>query len=307
MMAALARRAFVPRGVYTALVTPFDGKGCVDWRAYEALIEMQVAGGVAGIVACGTTAESPTLSHDEKHRLIADAVRVAAGRIHVLAGTGSNATADTVAHTLAAKAAGADACLLVSPYYNRPTQAGLIAHVRAVAACNLPIMLYNIPGRCGVNMLPATVAELWRTEPMVTSIKEASGSVDQACEIASLCDIPILSGDDALTLPMMSVGAVGVVSVASNLLPAEVVALAAAADANDLRAARSRHHRLFPLFRALFCEPNPVPVKRAMAAEALLASPEVRLPLTPLTPESDALVLRALAAFRATVTAGASS
>lgn len=288
-------------GVYTAIVTPFTPDGrAVDWAAYHALLAAQVAGGVAGVVPVGTTGESPTLSAEEKHRLIADAIAHCKPKgVLVIAGTGSNDTAEAVEATHAAMKAGADAALLVSPYYNRPSQAGLIAHVAAVGAVGLPIILYNIPGRTGVLMTPATVAEVYRAIPAVAAIKEAAGSLDQVSEIAALCDIPILSGDDSLTVPMMAVGAVGVVSVLSNVVPAEIVAMVAEALAGDYRAARARHIALFPLCKAMFVETNPVPVKRAMALRGLIPSATVRLPLVGLAAESDAKLRAALAAAAA--------
>ena len=257
----------------------------MDWPAYEALVRAQVAARVAGVVPCGTTGESPTLTASESARLISDAVRLCAGTgVRVLAGTGSNSTAEACARTVAAAAAGADGALLVTPYYNKPSQAGLAAHVAAVAAAapNLPLVLYNVPGRSSVSMAPATVASLRSALPRsVVAVKEASGSLDAVSDIAAACDIAILSGDDALTVPMMSLGARGVVSVASNLRPAAMVALVDAAARGDYQAAAAQHRALLPTFRMLFCETNPAPAKLAMHWARLLPSPTLRLPLVP--------------------------
>jgi 4-hydroxy-tetrahydrodipicolinate synthase len=262
--------------------------------AYETLLRQQIAAGVAGIVPCGTTGESSTLTAVERSRLISEAVKLCRGTgCQVVAGTGSNDTAKTVATTADAQAAGVDGVMIVNPYYNRPSQAGLIAHFTAVAAVGVPIMLYN-SGRSGVNLAPSTVAELRRRLPAVAAIKEASGSVEQASAVAAACDIPILSGDDGLTVPMMSVGAVGVVSVVSNLLPAEVVAMVDAAAAGDYGAARAAHYRLLPFFTTMFVETNPVPIKRAMQLAGLIPSAAVRLPLVGLAAESDTAVVALL-------------
>jgi 4-hydroxy-tetrahydrodipicolinate synthase len=267
-------------------VTPFDAKGEVDWVAYEALVRQQIAAGVAGVIPCGTTGESSTLTAEERIRLISEAVKLCRGT------TGSNDTSKTVAATAEAQAAGVDGVMVITPYYNRPSQAGLIAHFTAVAAVGVPIMLYN-SGRSGVNLEPSTVAEL-RKLPAMAAIKEASGSVEQASAVAAACDIPILSGDDGLTVPMMSVGAVGVASVVSNLLPAEVVALVDAAAAGDYAAARAAHYKLLPFFTTMFVETNPVPIKRAMELAGLIPSAAVRLPLVGLAAESDAAVVALL-------------
>lgn len=192
-----------------------------------------------------------------------------------------------------AKEAGADASLIVNPYYNKPTQAGLIAHVKAIAAVGLPVMLYNIPGRTGVAMTPATVAELSKV-PGISGVKDATGNVEHACELAQLCSLPVLSGDDGLTLPFLSVGAVGVVSVLSNLVPERLVEMVSAALKGDYTAARAAHHSLYPLFKNAFIETNPVPIKRAMQAAGLISSPAVRLPLTTLTAENDAKWIKIL-------------
>jgi len=286
------------RGVYTALVTPFR-EGKIDETAFRALIEDQIAGGVTGIVPVGTTGESPTLDHAEHIRVIALAVEYAARRCQVLAGTGSNSTAEAVSLTREAAAAGADGALLVAPYYNKPSQEGLFRHYREIArATPLPLMLYSIPGRCGIEIGVETVARLAAECPTIVSIKEAGGSVERVSQLRQQLPevFTVLSGDDSLTLPFLSVGAVGVVSVASNLLPAEIVALVTAFASGDLARARAIHHRLYPLFKDLFIEPNPVPVKTALAALGRMSA-EVRLPLCEMTrPNADRLLatLRAL-------------
>jgi 4-hydroxy-tetrahydrodipicolinate synthase len=268
------------RGTFTALVTPFRN-GAIDGAALEKLIEVQIAAGITGIVAVGTTGESPTLSHEEREQVIRLAITVAKKRCVVLAGTGSNATHHAVADTKMAEKLGGDGALLVAPYYNKPSQEGLFRHFQAIAQeTRLPIMLYNIPGRCGVDILPDTVVRLARECRNIVSIKEASGSVERVSELrARLPDeFTILSGDDSLTLPFMAVGAAGVVSVASNLFPGEVCALVRACESGDVKSAAKLHRRLFPLFKDLFIEPNPVPVKTALGWRGAMSG-EVRLPL----------------------------
>ena len=268
------------RGAYTALITPFTADGsAVDHDRLRANVDAQIAGGIDGVVPTGTTGESPTITHPEHQA--------------VIAGTGSNSTAEALATTKHAKSVGADAALMVNPYYNKPTQEGLYRHFMTIAdAVDLPIMLYNIPGRTNVTMAPATVARLYENANIV-AIKEATGSLDMASEIRSLCDITILSGDDSLTLPLMSVGAVGVVSVLSNLMPAKVKALCDAANANDLPEARKLHGELFHLCKGLLTlSTNPIPIKAAMRL-AGLDTGAVRLPLTELPP-GDVAVLEKL-------------
>jgi 4-hydroxy-tetrahydrodipicolinate synthase len=268
------------RGAFTALVTPFrDGR--VDISAFETLIETQIAAGITGIVAVGTTGESPTLSHEEREQVIRVAVAKANKRCVVLAGTGSNSTQHAVADTKLAEKLGVDAALLVAPYYNKPSQEGLFRHFKTIAnATSLPIMLYNIPGRCGVDILPETVARLAEACRNILCIKEASGSVERVTELRRRLPnaFTILSGDDSLTLPFMAVGAAGVVSVASNLFPSEVCALVRACEAGDLKSAGEAHGKLLALFKDLFVEPNPVPVKTALGWRGVML-PEVRLPL----------------------------
>src|SRR5256714_8248516 len=268
------------RGTFTAVVTPFRN-GAIDAAAFEKLIESQIAAGITGIVAVGTTGESPTLSSDEREQVIRLAVTIAQKRCKVLAGTGSNSTQHAITDTQTAEKIGVDGALLVAPYYNKPSQEGLFRHFKTIAnATSLPIMLYNIPGRCGVDIGPDTVVRLAGECRNIASIKEASGSVERVSELRRrLPDaFTILSGDDSLTLPFMSVGAVGVVSVALNLFPAEVCALARACESGDLKSAEKSHRKLLPLFKDLFIEPNPVPVKTALGWRGAI-SPEVRLPL----------------------------
>ncbi|MGC2627890.1 MAG: 4-hydroxy-tetrahydrodipicolinate synthase [Candidatus Udaeobacter sp.] len=268
------------RGTFTALVTPFRDGG-IDVSAFEQLIDTQLAAGITGIVAIGTTGESPTLSHEEREQVIQVAVAKANKRCLVLAGTGSNSTQHAIADTKRAEKLGVDAALLVGPYYNKPSQEGLFRHFKAIAdATSLPIMLYNIPGRCGVDIVPETVARLAKQCGNIVSIKEASGSVERVGELRwRLPDaFTILSGDDSLTLPFMAVGAAGVVSVASNLFPSEVCALVRAVESGDLKLGEKSHRKLLPLFKDLFIEPNPVPVKTALGWRGGMSS-EVRLPL----------------------------
>jgi 4-hydroxy-tetrahydrodipicolinate synthase len=286
------------RGTFTALVTPFRD-GAIDVSALEELIESQIAAGITGIVAVGTTGESPTLSHDEREQVIRFAVTTANKRCQVLAGTGSNATDHAIADTKMAEKLGADGALLVAPYYNKPSQEGLFRHFKTIAdAIALPIVLYNIPGRCGVDIAPDTVARLAKASPNIVSIKEASGSVERISELRMRLpeSFTILSGDDSLTLPFMSVGAVGVVSVASNLFPAEVCALVRAFESGDVKSAAKLHHKMFSLFKDLFIEPNPVPVKTALGWRGTISG-EVRLPLCEMSEANQARLRKTLEAF----------
>jgi len=276
------------QGAMTAMVTPFAGDG-VDYDRLRANVAFQLDGGIDALVPCGTTGESPTLSHEEHDRVIEVVVEAAGGRVPVIAGTGSNATSEALRLTRHAKAAGADACLQVNPYYNKPTQEGLYRHFSAVADVGLPVVLYNIPGRSGVAMTPQTVARLAQ-HPNIVAIKEATGSLDTASEIASLCDpgkFTILSGDDSLTLPLMSVGGRGVISVLSNLVPARVKALTSAALAGAWDEARKLHLDLFPLCKGMFVETNPIPIKAAMAMKGM-DSGALRLPMCELSDDNRA-------------------
>jgi 4-hydroxy-tetrahydrodipicolinate synthase len=286
------------RGTFTALVTPFRNGG-IDAAAFEKLIESQIAAGISGVVAVGTTGESPTLSHKERQELIGLAVATAKKRCQVLAGTGSNATQHAVADTKMAEKLGADGALLVAPYYNKPSQEGLFRHFKTIAdATALPIMLYNIPGRCGVDIVSDTVTRLAKECRNIVTIKEASGSVERVSELRVRLpeSFTILSGDDSLTLPFMSVGAVGVVSVASNLFPAEVCALVRAYECGDAKLALNLHRKMFPLFKDLFIEPNPVPVKTALGWRGAMSS-EVRLPLCEMNEANQARLRRTLEEF----------
>ncbi len=270
------------RGAITALVTPFrDGR--VDEDAYRQLIDWQIGQGVNGIVPCGTTGESATLSHQEHNRVIDIAVEEARGRVPVIAGTGSNSTAEAVRLTQHAKEAGADGALLITPYYNKPTQEGLYQHYRAVAEeARFPLVLYNVPGRTGCNLLPETVARLAEL-PEVVGIKEATGDLKQVSDVLEKCGdrLAVLSGDDFTVLPLLALGGRGVISVLSNVVPADVSAMVAAYEAGDLPRARELHFRTMPVARALFLETNPIPVKTALALMGRVG-PELRLPLCPL-------------------------
>lgn len=270
------------QGSIVAMVTPFRD-GAVDTAKIREQVEFHVKHGTDAIVPCGTTGESPTLSHEEHHAVVGETIRAAAGRVPVIAGTGSNSTAEAIALTRQAKEAGADGVLIVNPYYNKPTQAGLIAHFRAIAdAVAIPIIMYNIPGRTGVNMLPETVADL-AEHPNIVGIKEATGNVEQMTQDIVLCrgKLCFLSGDDTLTLPLMAVGGAGVISVVANIVPGDVVAMTHAALSGDWKRAQELHLRLFPLCQAMFYETNPIPVKTAMRLLGL-GNGQVRLPMTPM-------------------------
>jgi 4-hydroxy-tetrahydrodipicolinate synthase len=282
-------------GSMTAMVTPFaDGE--VDYDALGRLAEFQIEGGTQALVPCGTTGESPTLSHAEHDRVIEFVVERAAGRVPVVAGTGSNSTAEALRLTRHAKDAGADACLVVMPYYNKPTQQGMYEHVAKLGDVGLPIVLYNIPGRCGVGLTPETIVRMHDDIDAVVALKEATGNLDAASAVAAGCDITIVSGDDSLTLPICAVGGRGVISVLSNLLPAEVRKLCDAIAAGDMASARSQHLRLFPLFKGVFVETNPIPIKAAMSMAGLIRN-ELRLPMTPLSEALRGPLAKLLAPF----------
>ncbi len=272
------------RGSVVALVTPFKQDFSIDFDAYARLIEFQIENGTHGIVPCGCTGEAATLSHDEQKAIIKYCVERVAGRVAVVAGTGSNNTKEALNLTAYAKEVGADAALLITPYYNKPTAAGLIAHYTLIAEkTGIPIMLYNVPGRTGTKISPETIAQLSKVAHIV-SVKEACGSVEQVTDILSLCDINVMSGDDSLTLPMMAVGARGVVSVAANVVPDRVAAMCNVFDEGDIEGARKIHYELAPLVKALFVETNPMPVKAILAAMGMIEN-VLRLPLTPMLPE----------------------
>jgi 4-hydroxy-tetrahydrodipicolinate synthase len=277
-------------GAMVALITPFQD-GEIDFQTLEELIEFQLNNGIDAIVPVGTTGESPTLSHEEHKQLIERIVKVVDGQTPVIAGAGSNSTAEAIELTAFAKKIGADATLQVTPYYNKPTQEGFYQHFKAIAEeVDLPIVLYNIPGRCGAGMTPDTIARLAEVENIV-AIKEATGSLDQASEIAIQCDITIISGDDSLTLPLASVGGKGVISVAANIVPADVKAMTDLILEGDFASARQWHNKLFSLCKnMLTLATNPIPIKAAMAM-LNMAPEELRLPMTPLE-ESKKAVLR---------------
>ncbi len=272
-------------GSLVAIVTPFK-HGKFDEQAMADLIEFQIANGTHGIVPCGTTGESATLTHEEHERVVAVTVEAANKRVPVIAGTGSNSTDEAISFTKHAKAVGADGALLITPYYNKPTQEGLFRHFEAVAkAVDLPQILYNIPGRTSVNMLPATTARLSEI-PSIIGIKEGSGSLTQVSEIMQRAKpgFLMLSGDDPLTLPMMALGGKGVITVTANVAPTDMANMVSAALKGDFEQARCLHYKLAPLFSSLFLETNPIPLKAALAMMGKI-SEEVRLPLTPLSVE----------------------
>lgn len=275
------------QGSFPALVTPFKDNFEIDFEAYGRLVDFQLENGTDGIVPCGCSGEAATLSHDEQKALIRFVVERVAGRVPVVAGTGSNNTAEAVGLTKYAKEVGADGALLITPYYNKPTPAGQIAHYTTVAEqTQIPIMLYNVPGRTGTKILPETIAALSKV-PYIVSVKEACGSVEQVSQILHQCDINVMSGDDSLTLPMMAVGAKGVVSVAANIVPRLISDLCKAGNAGDFPRAKELHYKTLSLGTALFLETNPMPVKAALAKMGMIKN-ILRLPLVSMTEESAA-------------------
>jgi len=286
-------------GSFCALVTPFDAEGRLDEDSYRELIRRQIAGGTSGLVPCGSTGEAATLLHEEFRRALEIACAESRGDVPVMAGIGTNATWKAVEGAREAESLGADALLVLAPYYNKPTQEGLYQHFRAVACeTRLPVMLYNIPGRTAVNVAPATIARLAKDCPNVVAVKEAAGSLDQVSEILTLAPkgFTVMSGDDSLTIPMMSVGARGVVSVVANVAPKQTAALVSAFLKGDVKKAAALHLKLFPLIKALFVETNPIPVKAALGMLGL-CRPEPRLPLTPLSAAARPAVKKALKDF----------
>lgn len=268
------------QGSFVALVTPFRN-GKIDEAKVRELVELHVGHGTDGLVPCGTTGESPTLSHDEHKRVVELALETARGRIPVIAGTGSNSTAEAIDLTTHAERAGAAGALVVNPYYNKPTQEGLYRHFRAVAeSVAIPILVYNIQGRTAVNVETPTLERLVRDAKNVAGVKEASGSLDQMSQVIAACgpDFSVLSGDDNITLPLLAIGGHGVVSVIANIVPRETAEMVHAALDGDWKRARELHYRLFPLARAAFLETNPIPIKEAMAMAGML-EPEFRLPM----------------------------
>ncbi|MBN1457791.1 MAG: 4-hydroxy-tetrahydrodipicolinate synthase [Sedimentisphaerales bacterium] len=284
-------------GSMVALITPFH-EGKVDYRTIDELVDYQLESGTDGIVPVGTTGECPTLSHEEHRKVVERVVKSVKGRIPVIAGAGSNSTAEAIELTAFAKKIGADATLQVGPYYNKPTQEGFYQHFKAIAEeVDLPIVLYNIPGRCGgTGMTPETIARLSELENVV-AIKEATGSLDQASQIAALCDITILSGDDSLTLPIASIGGKGVISVVANIVPADVKAMTDLILEGDFVTARKWHYKLLTLSKSLLSmSTNPIPIKAAMAM-LNMASDEMRLPMTPLEESKEAKLRKILSDY----------
>jgi 4-hydroxy-tetrahydrodipicolinate synthase len=275
-------------GTFTALVTPFTASGSeLDFASYDKLLGLQLSGKVSGLVPCGTTGEAPTLSVAEQHEIVAHTVRAARGKVKVVVGTGTNDTKKTIELTKAAFEAGADAAMLAMPYYSKPSQEGLLRHVTLVAqAVPGPLVLYNIPGRSGVNLEVETLLRILDLCPTVVALKDASGGVIYCQELLSRAKdrITVLSGDDPLTLPLLSVGAQGVISVTSNVLPQAVAEVVEEARAGRFNRAHAKHAALFPLHRELFTEPSPAPVKAALVHRGIIASAEVRSPLVAASP-----------------------
>ncbi len=289
------------QGTYTALVTPFRDD-TIDTTAFARLIEQQIDSGITGIVPVGTTGESPTLDHDEHLGVIRQAVEAAKGRCKVIAGTGSNCTREAVAMTCEAERAGVDGALLVAPYYNKPSQEGLFRHFKAISeATALPLVLYSIPGRCGIEIAVDTVARLANEYRNIVCIKEAGGSVDRVSQLRAAglpAGFTILSGDDGLTLPFLAAGAAGVISVASNLIPAQVGDIVRCFKNGKVEAARALHERYYPLFKELFVEPNPVPIKTALSLAYDWITADVRLPLCEMSSKNLEQLRRTLAAVK---------
>ena len=283
-------------GAMVALVTPFQD-GEIDFQTLDELIEFQMEGSIDGIVPMGTTGESPTMSHEEHKLVIERVVKKVSGQVPVIAGAGSNSSAEAIELTAYAKQVGADATLQVDPYYNKPTQEGFYQHFKAIAeTVDLPVVLYNIPGRCGAGMTPETIARLAEVENIV-AIKEATGSLDQASEIAARCDMTLISGDDSLTLPLASIGGKGVISVVANIVPADVKAMTDLILEGDLVSARQWHKKLFVLCKSMLTlATNPIPIKAAMDM-LNICSEELRLPMTPLEPDKRFILKETLEAY----------
>lgn len=282
-------------GAMTALVTPFKNNA-VDEAAYRAFIENQIKEGIHGLVPCGTTGESATLTHEEHERVIEICIDQARGRVPVLAGAGSNNTAEAIRLARFAKKAGADGALLITPYYNKPTQEGLYRHFKAIAeAVDLPLVPYNVPGRTGCNMLPPVLSRLARDFSHIVGIKEATGDMLQASLVLESCpeSFSVLSGDDLTALPLMALGGKGVISVTSNLVPGRVAAMCNAFAKGDLAGAARLHHEMFPLHQILFVESNPIPVKTALALMGHMEA-EMRLPLCPISEAAKARLVEVL-------------
>ena len=270
-------------GIHTALITPFR-QGCVDEDALRAHVERQIEAGIDGLVPCGSTGESATLSHVEHRQVVEIVIDAAAGRVPVIAGTGSNSTREAIEFTAHARDAGAEGALLLSPYYNKPTQDGIYAHYATIAQeTGLPLVVYNVPGRTASNIAPDTLARLAHL-PGIVAVKEASGDLDQMAHVIAKSppDFAVLSGDDSLTLPLLAIGGKGLISTSSNVAPRQVADLVRRFSSGDIAGAQSRHYELLPLFDVLFCETNPIPLKAALALQGFIGD-EIRLPLTPIT------------------------
>jgi len=275
------------KGAFTAIVTPFKN-GQLDEEAYRELIEFQIKGGIHGIVPCGTTGESPTLSHAEHKRVVETCIDQVKKRVPVIAGTGSNNTAEAIELTKHAEAAGANYALMITPYYNKPTQEGLFQHYKSVAnVTRIPIVVYNVPGRTSLNLLPETMARL-ATLPNIVGLKDATGDLKQGAKTLELCGdrITVLSGDDFTTFPLLCVGGMGVISVVSNVVPGDMAGMCNAFFKGDLAEARRLHYKMWPLIEAMFYETNPVPVKAAVKMMGKITG-EVRQPLCPLAPQNE--------------------
>lgn len=286
------------KGSMVALVTPFKN-GKVDENVLKGLVEFHIKNGTSAIVPCGTTGESATLSYEEHDRVIELVIKFAKGRIPVIAGTGSNSTDEAIALTKHALSAGADASLQVSPYYNRPTQKGLYLHFKTIAeAVDIPIILYNIASRTGVNIEPETFAKLAEIGNII-GVKEASGSLEQMARIRKLCpkNFLLISGDDALTLPVMAIGGVGIISVVANIIPQDVAEMTAAFGEGNLKKAEELHYKMLNLVKAMFVETNPIPVKTAMALMKM-CDPEMRLPLCEMLPENKERLVKAMREYK---------
>ncbi len=286
------------KGSMVALVTPFKS-GKLDEKTLKGLIEFHIKSGTSALVPCGTTGESPTLSYAEHERVIELTVRCAAGRIPVIAGTGANSTEEAIMLTRHAESVGANASLQVSPYYNRPTQKGLYLHFKSIAeSVKIPIILYNIASRTGVNIEPETFAKLAGIDNIV-GVKEASGSLEQMSRIRNICprDFLLISGDDALTLPVMAIGGAGVISVVGNIIPKDVAHMTAAFEKGDIKKAAELHYKMLNLVKAMFIETNPIPVKTAMGLMKMI-DPELRLPMCEMLPENKEKLVKAMREYK---------
>ncbi len=285
------------KGAITALVTPFKN-GRVDEEAYRALIERQIRAGIHGLVPCGTTGESPTLSHDEHKRVVEILIDQVKKRVPVVAGAGSNSTAESLELTQHVQDAGADYALIITPYYNKPTQEGLFQHYKTIASrTRIPIVVYNVPGRTSVNLLPETMARLAEL-PNIVGLKDATGNLTQGAQTLELCGdkITVLSGDDFTVLPLLAIGGQGVISVVSNVVPADMAGMCNAFFKGDLEAARKLHYKMWPLMEAMFYETNPVPVKTALKLLGLITG-EVRQPLCPLSQANETRLRQVMQAY----------